>query len=114
MNRPLPRKAATLLFIFLYAAALILNTSCFGERGALRHSHHQPPAADHPSGCLLACATTVAEKNPQPLLLSFILFLGIHLFYALVFQSQRAAWNMKDRAPPLPQRSNRLDSYPAV
>lgn len=89
------------LLIFVYTAAVILGTYCFGQTGVSRHGHHQSSAPDHPLGCLLACDTSVAEKVPPALPPFFILFLGFSFLFLVSFPSQRVVWKTHDRAPPL-------------
>ncbi|TAK08654.1 MAG: hypothetical protein EPO39_04105 [Candidatus Manganitrophaceae bacterium] len=102
MARPHSQKAATPLFLFLYAAALVLSASCLGGSAVSPHSHHPPPAADHFSGCLLDCETAAAERVSSTLPLFFLFFFGFSRFFLISFRTAQVAWKTHDRAPPHP------------
>lgn len=98
MARHFSQRAVTPLLIFLYVAALVPSTSCFGER-APSHVHHPSPAAGHDSGCFLACETAVAEKT-LPFLPHFLfLIFAFTIIFPVFIRLEQFPWD--NRAPPL-------------
>lgn len=98
MLRPSSKKITLFLAAF-YLAALVLGTLCAFDPPTGR-THHHGRTVSHTASCLLACASTVANR-PQvlPLILS-LLFIGMLLPLGRPLVGLIALLRLHSRAPP--------------